>query len=46
MQYLIAGGGENKLTDADFVAEGSEGKIYAQGQFIYKIYTNRSDSGR
>ncbi|OQW95455.1 MAG: hypothetical protein BWK79_02430 [Beggiatoa sp. IS2] len=42
MQYLVAGGGKIKLTDADFVAEGGEGKIYAHGQFIYKIYTDIS----
>ncbi|MCP4699122.1 MAG: hypothetical protein GY862_20055 [Gammaproteobacteria bacterium] len=43
MKYFIQGGGEIHLTDQDFVAEGGEGKLYASGQEIYKIYT---DSGK
>lgn len=40
MRYTLAGGQPLILTDQDFVAEGGEGKIYVQGQWAYKIYSD------
>lgn len=38
MKYFIQGKGEVTLTDANYIAEGGEGKIYGKGSTIYKIY--------
>ncbi|MCP5419594.1 MAG: hypothetical protein H6969_03730 [Gammaproteobacteria bacterium] len=39
MKVHIPGKGSVTLTDADFMTEGGEGRIYARGDTTYKIYT-------
>lgn len=38
VKYYMQGGGPVQLSDQDFVAEGGEGKVYASGNHVYKIY--------
>ena len=38
MKLYVKGGGEVVLSQADFVAQGGEGRIYAQGDTAYKVY--------
>ena len=40
MKYILQGDGEVLLNEQNFVAQGGEGKIYAEGAWIYKVYTN------
>jgi hypothetical protein len=44
MDIYVAGKGKVTLTDSkDFIAQGGQGKIYAKGSTVYKIYENPSD---
>jgi hypothetical protein len=38
LRYSIQGGGQIDLNDQDYLAEGGEGKVYAKGRLVYKIY--------
>lgn len=38
MKYRIQGGGEVHLKQADFVASGGEGNVFAHGTEVFKIY--------
>jgi hypothetical protein len=38
MELFIQGGGKVRLNPPDFVAQGGEGAVYAQGDIAYKIY--------
>ncbi len=40
MKYQLQGGGDLNLTKRHFIAEGGEGRVYAQGGKCYKIYTD------
>jgi hypothetical protein len=40
MKYFIQGEGKINFTETDFVAEGGEGKLYAKGKQIFKIYND------
>ncbi len=40
--YFIQGGNTVTLHDHDFIAQGGEGLLYAQGDWAYKIYSNPS----
>jgi len=43
MKYSVQGQGTVELSDiTDFKAKGGEGKIYAKGNLVYKIYNNPS----
>lgn len=39
-RYFIQGKGEVQLSQADFKAQGGEGRIYVKGSTAYKIYTD------
>lgn len=42
MDLFIQGKGRVRLTQADFVARGGEGAVYAKGDVAYKVYTDFS----
>ena len=39
-RYFVQGGGEIRLGQSDFKAQGGEGSIYVKGPHAYKIYTD------
>lgn len=39
-RYYVQGGGEVRLTQSDFKAQGGEGSIYVKGAHAYKVYTD------
>ncbi len=44
IRVFVRGKGEVQLSDEhDYVADGGEGRIYAQGDVVYKIYLDRSN---
>jgi hypothetical protein len=42
MKYWLSGTRRVNLSDQDFVAQGGEAKLYAQGDWLYKIYHDPS----